>query len=140
MVDFGPAPFPEPMNPVLYILMRNDMESMNTGKAVAQGAHAANQFTHDYGENDPPDELFEHWKRQADGFGTTVCLAVNENLLHRVVEFASQAGFKAGITHDPSYPLRDGQVTHLLPLDTCGYVFGEKDDLRALLGQFDLHP
>ena len=30
--------------PYLYVLMRSDMASMNTGKACAQSAHAANYF------------------------------------------------------------------------------------------------
>lgn len=126
--------------PALYILMRNDMESLNPGKSVAQGAHAANQFTHSYKESDPPDELFEEWRRQGNGFGTTLCLGVNEIQLNMVVEFARNAGYKAGVTHDSSYPLRDGGVTHFLPMDTCGYVFGDKDDLRILLSQFGLLP
>ena len=32
------------MTPLLYILMRNDMDSMNPGKAMAQASHASNQF------------------------------------------------------------------------------------------------
>ena len=34
--------------PVLYILMRSDMVSLNPGKAMAQAAHAANCFTSNY--------------------------------------------------------------------------------------------
>jgi len=30
---------------ILYILLRNDMASMNPGKAAAQACHAANMFT-----------------------------------------------------------------------------------------------
>ena len=32
------------MEPTLYILMRNDLASMNPGKAIAQGSHATNIF------------------------------------------------------------------------------------------------
>ena len=32
------------MTPVLYILMRTDMDSMNPGKAMAQASHASNAF------------------------------------------------------------------------------------------------
>ena len=32
------------MTPVLYILMRTDMNSMNPGKAMAQASHASNAF------------------------------------------------------------------------------------------------
>lgn len=128
---------PKPKQPYLYILMRSDLDSLNPGKMVAQGAHAANQFVHEVDTlNDP---LFQQWETSTpDGFGVTICLDVTGRELPTVVEFAKKAGFTAGVTHDPSYPLRDGDVTHLLPLDTCGYVFGDKDELRALLGQFGL--
>ena len=32
------------MNPILYILMRTDMTSLNAGKAMAQASHATNAF------------------------------------------------------------------------------------------------
>ena len=32
------------MTPVLYILMRTDMTSLNAGKAMAQASHATNAF------------------------------------------------------------------------------------------------
>lgn len=134
--------------PVLYILMRSDMDSMNTGKAVAQGAHAANQFvfnlTQRPGTDTPAQHVikidqYDRWKEETgQGFGVTVTLDVTGDILPRVVLFARTAGFEAGVTHDPSYPLRDGSVTHLLPLDTCGYIFGEKAVLEPLLRQFNL--
>lgn len=147
--------------PFLYILMRTDLESMNPGKAVAQGAHAANQFVHvvEKMRNDidgasiqgrPMDvfpeeyeniEMYDYWAtRTGDGFGTTICLDVDDNILHRVINAGESMGMIAGVTHDPSYPLRDGNVTHFLPLDTCGFIFGDKDELKILLGQFNLMP
>ena len=39
------------MKPVLYILMRTDMDSMNPGKAMAQASHASNQFVAEYQEH-----------------------------------------------------------------------------------------
>jgi peptidyl-tRNA hydrolase len=141
--------------PFLYILMRTDLESMNPGKAVAQGAHAANQFTHEadmvksgvkMGHTHTNSEqlilsMYEYWRtRTGDGFGTTICLGVNEDQLKRIVDAGRRAGMLASVTHDPSYPLRDGDVTHFFPLDTCGFIFGDKDELKILLGQFNLMP
>ncbi len=137
---------PVTVMPFLYILMRTDLESMNPGKAVAQGAHAANQFTHEADMLNTFDDkrqigMYDYWKtRTGDGFGTTICLGVNEDQLKRVVDAGRTAGMLASITHDPTYPLRDGDVTHFLPLDTCGYIFGDKDELQILLGQFNLMP
>jgi hypothetical protein len=129
--------------------MRSDLDSLNPGKMVAQGAHAANQFTHEMDnltagldDNDEPPSsfyLYKQWKTSTpDGFGVTICLDVTGDQLPLVVRAAKRARFTAGVTHDPSYPLLDGRVIHSIPLDTCGYVFGDKSDLRILLGQFDL--
>jgi hypothetical protein len=141
-------------DPYLYILMRSDLDSLNPGKMVAQGAHAANQFTYrveafqeavDLDGNNPNAKqqyvvnLFAQWKTSTpDGFGVTICLDVSGDQLPLVVDAANNFRCIAGVTHDPSYPLLDGRVIHSIPLDTCGYVFGDKADLRILLGQFDL--
>lgn len=139
---------PDEKVPYLYILMRSDLDSLNPGKMVAQGAHAANQFTHQMDaiikdmDNDNPVSsffLYQAWKTSTPhGFGVTICLDVSGEQLPLVVRAAKRARFVAGVTHDPSYPLLDGRVLHSIPLDTCGYVFGDKSDLRILLGQFDL--
>lgn len=142
----------EPRELRLYILGRTDLESMNAGKLAAQAAHAANQYVHEI--TNPP-EGWTFSKAQLEGFradhavwavetpqgfGTTICLEVSGDVLAGVVAFAQEAGFAAGVTHDPTYPLMDGAVLHLIPLDTCGYVFGEKEALRPLLAQFGLYP
>ena len=151
MSDLDEAPW----MPFLYILMRTDLESMNPGKAVAQGSHAANQFVHDIDymrgniiigdmhtlHEQTNENMYQYWKgRSGDGFGTTICLDVNDDDLHRIVEMGKRMRLAANITHDPSYPIRDGDVTHFIPLDTCGYIFGDKDDMAILLRQFDLMP
>lgn len=110
----------------LYILMRTDVPTMNPGKAVAQGSHAANQCIHearhaagldDLIENSP--ESMDRWQRardlaekvrtweeqSGDGFGTCIVLGVNEETMRERVSRAKRAGIHAGITHDPSYPL-----------------------------------
>lgn len=146
-----------PPEPYLYILMRSDLDSLNPGKMVAQGAHAANQFAFemvkvrqsinrlkeleaDLDRNELRKlALFNQWETSTpQGFGVTITLDVTGTILPLVVEAAQRMDLPAGVTHDPSYPIRDGEITHLIPLDTCGYVFGDKDELRVLLGQFDL--
>lgn len=135
-------------SPYLYILMRNDMSSMNPGKAVAQGAHATNAFVSQImqgwdNDNISYDQkaLFMGWQGSTNqGFGVTICLEVDEVQLTRTVDFCRSAGYIAGIAHDPFYPVLDGKALHLLPVNTCGWVFGPKSALTAILSQFNLHP
>ena len=134
------------MTPILYILMRTDMDSMNPGKAMAQASHASNAFV----SNAEPgynidEELFNAWQQSTpQGFGTVLVLGVNEAQMRTAVEVAESFGvdkFPCDIIHDPTYPLQDGDTTHFIPVDTCGYIFGDKEDplLEAIIGKFELH-
>ena len=134
------------MTPVLYILMRTDLNSMNPGKAMAQASHAGSVFV----SNAEPgynvdEELFNAWQESTtQGFGTVLVLGVNEAQMRTAVEVAESFGvdkFPCDIIHDPTYPLQDGDTTHFIPVDTCGYIFGDKDDpvLQSIIGNFELH-
>lgn len=134
------------MPAVLYILMRNDLDSMNPGKAMAQASHASNAFVHNrlrMREGRPADEdLYLSWKTEThQGFGTVLVLAVNKDEMEQAVAVAKMAEYDADIIHDPTYPLKDGEVCHFIPLDTCAYIFGNKDDnvLTAIVQNFELH-
>ena len=127
----------------LYILMRTDLASMTPGKACAHAAHAANQFIHECG-----DEVMraarlikqvQAWQSQTPlGFGTTITLGVTGAQLAMAVEVAKAMGLLAGVVHDPTYPLVDTapdsktSVVHKIPLDTCGYIFGDAKLVSAL--------
>lgn len=123
----------------LYILMRTDLASMNPGKGMAQAAHAANALVHDFGES----SNIHNWQNQtSQGFGTTITLAVeSERLLVDMIGIAELLGYPAKLIHDPSYPVRDGEVTHLLPVNTCGYIFVEDTQNQPPgLSELRLHP
>jgi len=149
--------------PVLYILMRNDLASMNPGKAMAQAAHASNDFVSVYTaimtqplESYPEEKrastaieqlkmeiALGQWTNQATTFGTVLTLAVNEKEMRQTIDIASTISrIFSGIVHDPTYPLVDGETVHYIPLDTCAYVFGDKNDpiMELLLSHFPLHP
>ena len=140
--------------PVLYILMRNDMDSMNAGKGMAQASHASNAFVNRIVDdqaniNDETialnnvETLYNEWADEtSQGFGTVLVLAVNEASMNTAVEVAESLGFMSGVVHDPTYPIRDGEVCHFIPIDTCAYVFGDKNDpkLKWVLDNFPLHP
>lgn len=142
--------------PCLYILMRSDMASLNPGKAMAQATHAANECVflirkwakaaEEKGKNyqkydhfKKMQKMLESWEEDR-GFGTCIVLDIgSEANLQEFVAAAGTAGLRAGITHDPSYPVRDGDVTHLIPVDTCGFVFGEKEECSKVLGSLPLY-
>lgn len=128
------------MNPVLYVLMRNDLTSLNAGKACAQTSHAAHQcwFTLDAGRPDHKRLLRAYEAETGQGFGTTIVLGVSEAQMRETVAVAKDHGVHAGIVHDPTYPIKDGAALHVVPLDTCGYLFGYKDDLFPFVSDLDL--
>ena len=134
------------MTPVLYILMRTDMDSMNPGKAMAQASHASNAFVSNAEPGYYVDEnLFNDWQDSTpQGFGTVLVLGVTEAQMRTAVEVAESFGvdkFPCDIIHDPTYPLQDSDTTHFIPVDTCGYIFGDKEDplLQSILQNFELH-
>jgi peptidyl-tRNA hydrolase len=146
------------MNEVLYILMRNDLPSMNAGKAMAQASHASNQLTKTYGST----MSVKSWQEQTrNGFGTVLVLAGNKDQIGEAIMKARGASFMAELVSDPSYPYRaDKELAALIPEKTdaiprvensngftlwryeitCGYVFGDKEKLGEIVGHLPLHP
>ena len=127
--------------PRLYVLMRTDLASMNPGKAVAQGAHAANQCVHEIAVAGSVEQraMLAEWETQTgNGFGTTITLGVSEAAMRSAILVARSLGLHADVVHDPTYPLIDGEVLHLLPLDTCAFIFGRPADCAPVVFNFSL--
>jgi peptidyl-tRNA hydrolase len=138
------------LDPILYILMRTDLASLNPGKAMAQAAHAQAAFSkkivQKYGG---AGFLGGEWCRETEqGFGTTIVLAIpSEADLLKVVDEAryvqipgTRKFVSAEVIFDPSYPVQDGRVVHFLHMATCGYVFGPRQVLAPILADYPLHP
>ena len=132
--------------PVLYILMRTDLASMNPGKAIAQGAHASNQFMYEaIGTKNPVvKRLYKDWLEQGGKFGTTIVLDCESDykiriLLDSLKENASD--YISGIVLDSTYPVLDGKTMHHIPVYTCGYIFGHKDNasIQDILKKYPLY-
>lgn len=67
------------MADVLYIVMRNDLPSLNPGKLAAQAAHVANVAVK-RGARD----VVRRWERQTrQGFGTTIVLGAELDFIER---------------------------------------------------------
>ena len=118
----------------LYIIMRNDTESLTPGKACAQAAHAANDFMYVM-SNSKMDSViniaYNDWLEEAGTFGTTIVLGatgdqINElNSLH--LDFVIGIDLNPAVMFnkiiDETYPISDGAITHKVPFMTCAWVF-----------------
>jgi len=121
------------------------------GKGMAQAAHAANAFIYDVDEKMRKAEttiwseqatFVREWQRTTrQGFGTTITLDVgSDKTLNEHIEEAQELSLFSGVVHDPTYPVRDGNVTHLIPVDTCGYIFvDDPERLPYATRQLSLH-
>lgn len=132
----------QPTDPVLYILMRSDMASLNPGKMAAQACHAANMMHDAVLQAVSLDNLLQRWLSQGCGFGTTLVLdAGTEEKLLEIVHLARGCSQDVwtGSVLDSTYPITDGDVLHTLPVITCGYLFGEKRKVQPFIQGLELY-
>lgn len=147
---------PQP-KPRLYILMRNDLPSMTTGRAMAQASHAANAFIGKFGHR----KDVKAWQKETkQSFGTAIVLAASltdiKNALYNLSEphdfvVDPEYGVKTNteildlidrskILDEMSVFPGDGVAIIFKKEITCAYVFGTKENLDPILGRFELHP
>lgn len=128
---------------VLYILMRTDLDSLNPGKAMAQANHAFGALRKAIRSNVVRQVDYIQWQETtSQNFGTVIVLGGHEGGIQAALDDIRRLKLPvvAGWVHDPTYPIRDGAVTHLIPLNTCAFVFGTKAECEDACGWFDLHP
>lgn len=137
--------------------MRNDLPSMTTGRAMAQASHAANAFIARFGHR----KDVKAWQKQTkQGFGTAIVLATNLPAIKAALFNLSEPH---EMVVDPEYGVKtnlemleliertniqwektiinlDGSVIIFKKEITCAYVFGDKEALAPILGEFPLHP
>jgi hypothetical protein len=146
-----PTVIPDPKDPIyLYIICRNDMESFTgtpdkpkTGLPCAQTGHAANQMVYQARKkNDPAlNALLTTWENETGmGFGTEIVIGAHYSKIRQLVDQAKLLGFHASMVKDPEYPLKDGATYHFIPLETCAYIFGKKNELAKIMAGLDLLP
>lgn len=89
------------MMPVLYLIMRNDLPSLNPGKLAAQAAHCANACVARMRGH----KALRAWERQSrQSFGTTIVLGAGRR-------FISDLPNKVW---DDTYPCADGRLRPIL--------------------------
>lgn len=88
----------------------------------------------------------EEWLKQSDGAGTKIVLdgGSMRNDIEPLIERARSYGFLSGIYEDPEYPLVDGDILHVLPLKTCGWIYFpvsiHDGILYSEISKFQLYP
>jgi peptidyl-tRNA hydrolase len=121
-----------------YILMRNDLPSLNPGKAMAQAAHAANLLDAQWGLN----RGVVDWKHQCqDSFGTTIVLAVDKDtLIYRIRRAQMRDGtVPFGCVYDPTYPFNTTtEIAALIPPRKLTAPMIVKEDNRVMLFRKEL--
>ncbi|USN16048.1 peptidyl-tRNA hydrolase [Brevundimonas phage vB_BpoS-Papperlapapp] len=125
----------------VYLLMRTDMASMNAGKGHAQSHHAGTQMA--LKDRQTWTVTQQNWLRdwaESRGFGTVLTMGCDNRQMNEALAIATRLGFPCAVVNDPSYPLLDGSVVHLFPLDTCAYIFGPKIAIERAVAPLDLHP
>ena len=132
----------------LYILMRNDLASMNAGRCMAQASHASNAFIHKFGKN----PLVKEWQKQTNqGFGTAIVLSADLFRIEMTERKLTESGFEihervidpeySYIVQDEFIDLIDMKKHVLQPVQkddgtwvawrsevTCFYAFGDRDN------------
>ena len=147
---------------VLYILVRNDLISLNPGKAMAQAAHAANHLTAEWSHMTD----VQNYSGPKQRFGTTIVLSVDKDtLVHRLKRASMREGtVPFGPVWDTTYPFNttaeiaalipkrtltaptivkdDGRAVCFRKEITCGYIFvaAGSTDAVELVGDLPLHP
>jgi peptidyl-tRNA hydrolase len=151
----------------VYVLVRNDLPSMNPGKAMAQVHHAGVQLVNKYlnGYDSPlVKEYIETGKTQgADNFNTTLVLSATLKQIENVLSIGRLLHAVCDTVLDPSYPFfvepelvpfveKDTTVSRVGPVGdnelfvrpevTCGWILMDRNNpiMRSLVGAMPLHP
>lgn len=129
---------------VFYILMRTDLESMNPGKAMAQSSHAYGALKSQIRMKVALQPAYLEWMNTTQqDFGTTLVLGGNrgqiDEVLARIRKWMRPQDVACDWVFDPEYPIRDGEVTHLIPLHTCAFIFGKEEDIGYAVRHLDRH-
>lgn len=128
--------------PTLYLFIRNDVQSMTPGKGIAQGSHVTDLFEKTMDSARAKSERWDgHYRRWAeDGVaGRALVMGADgadfSNLAYLCrcwdETFIGHSDILHGSYTDPTYPVRDGAVTHLVPFNSAMFIF-VRDTIETL--------
>jgi hypothetical protein len=126
----------------LYVIVRTDMDSMNPGRVAAQVSHAASQVAWAafiVPRDSEIQALYAEWvgTRAADqirGFGTTIVLDGGDNFNE-----LCELGTHHGVVIDPTYPILDGKIVHLVNIPTCSWILARVKDVPEQIRNLPLY-
>ena len=148
----------------VYVLVRNDLPSMNPGKAMAQVHHAGVQMMSKFGDERLVKEYIKiGFDNDAYHFNTTLVVSATEKQIQAAIGVARLCGAICGNVLDPSYPFfvdpelapfvaADDNVTEVGPSGnkvlfvrpemTCAWILMDRDDpeMRSIVAAMPLHP
>ena len=144
---------------VLYVFVR-ELNSMSHGKALAHSGHAAAHFVANHHFRSGEYNEVNDWVGEASGFGTQINLSASDEDIFKAIKLADEKGFINSLIWDPTYPYDvNDEIVNLLPAKlhtdlavqitpdtwrcfrkewTAAYIFGDKDKLRPIVGEFPL--
>lgn len=153
--------------PVLYVLARSDLDSLNPGKLAAQVAHSATQLSeYMYRETDEDSLLritYKKWTDQAFRFGTVITLAATKEQLldFSEIELDEFLPIVKDDTIDPTYPffvnkeyldilrecdkivsfnkIEENRYIATRREHTCSWIFGMKSDVSKYVDKLNLY-
>lgn len=148
----------------VYVLIRNDLPSMNAGKAAAQVHHAGVQMLVKHSDHPLVKEYVSNGLAQgADGFNTTLTLGATARQIDAVMAKVCHFDTVCGMVVDPTYPFWvDPEIAPMLEVNqsvkrpgvmsqsgelflrnelTCAWVLGDRNDyvFKSIFEQFDLY-
>lgn len=110
--------------PILYLIMRNDLPSLNPGKLAAQAAHCANACVA-LMENKNPALLLAWQGQSKQSFGTTIVLGAGLRFIAKL----------PNRVWDDTYPCGDGS---LRPVLVGAFLLTDRKPKR--LNRLELYP
>lgn len=138
----------EDFQPVLYIIMRMDIDQMNPGKAIAQGAHAqskVSEFFHvqrELNDRSQGTDRYTDWSNEGEDFGTTIVLEATADEIDELLRSAGDkiAEYCFQEVYDETYPYTNHYGdTYTKGIVTCWAFFAHDKRGRELMSNFKLH-
>lgn len=149
---------------VVYVMVRNDLPSLNSGKLAAQVHHAGVQMLTKYRDHQlVKDYIADGIAQGADGFNTTLTLSANATQISAAMGKVRHLNAVCDVLIDPTYPFFvDPEIAPLLEANTvvkrvgltgsgkelflrqeltCAWALGDRKDLifKSVFEAFPLY-